>query len=120
MRDKFGADAPAAAAAVLDYHWLAERLADQIARYASDDVGIAAGGERHDQMDRPLRKGGKRALRQQWQNGGRAERGNECAAYNGHNGFSSSGLLAFQIRPAGSRAIFFIIFTPISLAFNPR
>jgi hypothetical protein len=59
MGDEFGADPAAGAAPVLDYHRLIQRLADQIAGYASDNVGIAAGGERHDQMDRPFRIGGQ-------------------------------------------------------------
>jgi hypothetical protein len=58
MCDEFGAHSAAGAAPVLDHYRLVQRLADQIARYASDNVGITAGGERHDQMDRPFRIGG--------------------------------------------------------------
>src|SRR5262249_16988723 len=93
MRDEFGADAAAATTAVLDHHRLAERLADQIARYASDNVGIATGAA-------------------------------PTAAMNVRRPMGITVLLVGAVRlldpPAGPRAIFFIIFTPISLAFNPR
>src|SRR5215469_16080921 len=64
MGDEFGADAAAAAAAILDHHRLAQRLADQIADYSPDNVGISSGRKRHNQMDGPVRIGGQGALRQ--------------------------------------------------------
>jgi hypothetical protein len=86
MGDEFGADSAAGAAPVLDHHRLVERLADSIARYAPDNIGITAGGERHDQMYRPFRIGGQSPPHQQRQNGCRSERGEEYAAWNGHHG----------------------------------
>ena len=62
-----GADAAAGAATVVDHHGLAEGVRYAVADDAADDVGIAAGGEGHDQADRPLgifRKGCPRQQRE--------------------------------------------------------
>ncbi len=65
-RHELGADAAAGAGAVVDHHRLSERLADLIADDAADNVGIAAGRERHDQPDRPVGKSGEGIA---WQQG---------------------------------------------------
>jgi hypothetical protein len=51
MRDEFGADAAAPAAAILDNHRPAQRFVDQVAGYTADNVGISAGRKRHNQMN---------------------------------------------------------------------
>ena len=79
-RDGFGADAAAGAAAVLHHHWLAERVRYPLADDAADDVGIAAGRERHDQADRPVGIGGEGAARQQACGGAKPEAGDQRAA----------------------------------------
>ena len=73
-RHRFGADAAAGAAAVVDHHRLAERARDPFADQAADDVGIAAGRERHDQMDRPVRIGGEGCARHEARGGAEGER----------------------------------------------
>jgi hypothetical protein len=65
---------------ILDHHRLAQRLADQIAGYAPDNVGISSGRKRHNQMDGPVRIGGQGALRHQRKNRRRSKRGNQHAA----------------------------------------
>ena len=65
-RHGFGADAAAGATAVFDHHGLAQGIRYAVADDAADNVGIAAGGKRHDQADRPLgifRKGCPRQQR---------------------------------------------------------
>jgi hypothetical protein len=53
FRDVFGADlAGAAARLVLNHHLLAPRFRQPLAEPASDHVGDAAGGKRHDDVDR--------------------------------------------------------------------
>ena len=54
VRDRFGAEIAAGAGAVLDHELLAEPLTKLLRHDAGDNVGAAAGRERHDQMDRPL------------------------------------------------------------------
>src|SRR5262249_11482650 len=56
---------------VLDDDRLPERTAHVVADDAGNDVGRPAGGKRHDQRDRPLRKVGLRRSRAR----GQAERG---------------------------------------------
>ena len=65
LRHRAGADGAAGAAAVVDDDLLAEDLAHLVGDGAADDRGRAAGRERDDQRDRPVRIG----LR-----GGRSER----------------------------------------------
>src|SRR5215470_3515779 len=86
MRDEFGADTAAAAAAILDHHRLAQCLADQIAGYASDNVGISSGCKRHNQMNGAVRIGGQSALRLQSKNWRGPERGDKYATWNPHRG----------------------------------
>src|SRR5215831_9033042 len=86
MRDEFSTDAATAAAPILDHHRLAQRLADQIAGYAPDNIGISSGGKRYNKMNWPVRIGGQCARRQERQNGRRSKRGNEHAAWNIHRG----------------------------------
>ena len=54
LRDLRHAERGAGAAAVLDHEGLADLLADLLEHGAGGDVGCAAGGERHDDLDRLL------------------------------------------------------------------
>ena len=54
-RDLLGADAAAAADAVLDDQLLTQALTELLRDQAGDGVRAAAGGERDDEADRPLR-----------------------------------------------------------------
>jgi hypothetical protein len=110
MRDELGADTAAAAAAILDHHRLAQRLADQIAGYASDSCR-----KRHNQMNWAVRIGGQGALRRQSQDGRGPERGNKYAAWNTHR--SPPNLPLSAQHPGGVQGS--IIVPPISLKLNP-
>ena len=79
-RHHFGADAAAGAAAVVDHHRLPKRHFHLFADDAADDVGIAAGRERHDQMDRPVRIGGEGFTRKQAQRRAEAQSCDQRAA----------------------------------------
>lgn len=80
VRHEFGADAAAGAAAVVDHNRLAERARNAFADDAADDVGVAAGGERHDQVDRPVGIGGEGGARQQARGRAEAEGDDQLAA----------------------------------------
>src|SRR5262249_45737166 len=54
-RDRLVAERAGGAGPVLDHHRLAEPLLQRLGDDAADDVGAAAGPERHDHLDRPLR-----------------------------------------------------------------
>src|SRR5262249_13094808 len=72
----------AGAGADLDHDLLAELGAQRIGQGAAEQIGRAAGGERHDQPDRPVRQGvGPRGGRPQRRDG---ERGYERASRNAH------------------------------------
>ena len=53
-RDRLGADGGAGAGPVLDDHRLTQRRGQMVADQPSDDVDRRAGGERHDDLDRPV------------------------------------------------------------------
>ena len=82
-RDLLGADAAAAADAVLDHELLAEPLAELLRDDAGDGVGAAAGGERHDEADRPLRPARVRGLRQHCVGGEQPGQQYQCRASQG-------------------------------------
>jgi hypothetical protein len=55
------ADRAAGAAAIVDHDRLAQALVQLLAEHAGDDVGAAAGGVGHDEPDRPVGVGVRRA-----------------------------------------------------------
>ena len=60
MRDVLDTEHAAGADTVLDHDGLAETLSERLRHDAADDVGAAAGGKRHNELDgfdRPLRAG---------------------------------------------------------------
>jgi hypothetical protein len=58
LGDGIGADIAARSDAVLDHDLLADARAELLRDDARDDVRAAAGGERHDEADRPVRPSG--------------------------------------------------------------
>src|SRR5262249_11083480 len=80
--ERVDASQAAGAGADLDHHLLAELGPKRIGQGAADKIGGAAGGERHDQPDRPVRKGlCPRGRRPQRRDG---KRGYERASRNAH------------------------------------
>src|SRR6516164_8266702 len=81
MGDVFGPDTAAGAATVLDHDCSIEALADLVADEAADNVGVAACGERHDQLDRPYRIAGcEQASREHGADGSAGENAEQHAA----------------------------------------
>ena len=63
LGDRVGADIAAGADPVVDHDLLAQPGPQPLRQDARDDVGAAAGRERHDQPDRPVRPGSVAGLR---------------------------------------------------------
>src|SRR5262249_2788366 len=57
LGDRLGADIAGGADAVLDHHRLSPLLRQPVGEDARHHVGGAAGGKRHDDLDRPRREG---------------------------------------------------------------
>jgi len=72
----------AGAGADFDHDLLAELAAEPIRQGAAEQIGGAAGGERHDQPDRPVRKGLRPRRRRPQRRGGEA--GHERASRSAH------------------------------------
>ncbi len=66
---RLGADCAVGARAVVDQHVLVEARAQPLGAQPRDRVGVAAGGEAHDDADRPLRPPLRRRVERQKQVG---------------------------------------------------
>jgi hypothetical protein len=74
FRHCFGGDHAAGAGTILHHHRLTQSLAQLLRQNARGDVGAAAGGEAHDDLDWPVRiRCGLRLARERGQAGGERE-----------------------------------------------
>jgi hypothetical protein len=85
-RKGFPGHSAAGAAAIVNHDWLAKRHSQPFAKRAGQDVGGAAGGEGHENPDRPAGKGRRLGQRRGGEPGG--EKGKAgTAGDGGHAGW---------------------------------